>query len=126
MKMKLAELKAIIKEAVKEIKNEIDPDKSWATPLSADKEGKRGRDSFEERSDPSGYTKSPTGDFSRRLSTLGDGNLYMRQGQANMGPFTAESRVRAMVREFLVKEHRIRIDESGPWSALERYVRSGR
>lgn len=128
MKMRLEELKAIIKEAVKEIKNEIDLDKSWASPLQADTEGKKGRDGFEEPSDPSGYTKSSTGDFSERLSNLGDGNLYQRQGAANMGPFTSESALRGFVRDFLVREamgnHRITINESGPWHALKSYLRS--
>lgn len=129
MKMRLEELKAIIKEAVKEIKNEIDFDKSWASPLHADTEGKKGRDSFDEPSDPSGFTGSATGDFSERLSKLGDGNRYQRQGVANFGPFTSESALRGFVRDFLRETtcgSKVRIDESGPWAALEKYVRSHR
>lgn len=142
MKMTYRDIKKLVIEAAKEIKKDLGKDMSWASPKNSDTEGQKGRDGYvEEEEDPycqpHGYKHGYATDFSERLSDCTeDGNLYKRQGNANMGPFTSESAVRAYIRDSILREmskkngtlltQKIHISEDKIWESLESFIKKTR
>lgn len=89
MELTVEELKEVIKNVLKSIKEE----------------GQKGRDGYvDDDVQPNGFGTDENLDFSQDATRSKEGNLYKRQGAANMGPWTSESVLRAVVREMLKEE----------------------
>ncbi len=131
MKITLSELRAIIREAAKSVSKDgawkpqkFEDTGSWASPIREEEE-----EDLEEKSEvqPRKYSRAENMEY-KRTSETADGNLYARQGAANMGPFTEgmlRQVIRGMVREEIGKrpQRAPRVRPTGNiWEDLSRTV----
>lgn len=104
MKLRITELRDLVADAVRRTVSEARAKSRGKGIPSRTDESELARRSKATKG--TGYSHADKSNFSR---PLGHKNLYRRQGASNLGNYTAESRLRAMVDMIVAEEVRVRL-----------------
>jgi len=119
MKLTIEELKSVIRKVARNL-----VEKKAKDDKKKDEKGKKGVDGYvDEDVSPRGFSSGGNLDFSQPLSTsTKEGNRLQRQGKSNMGPWTSESALRAIVKHTMMEEFKLKpmpnakMKESAPYN----------
>lgn len=93
--------------SIKELKDVIE-----AVLKNMEEDGLKGRDGYKSECDdetkPRGFSPGGQMDFSQDATNSLGGNRYKRQGASNMGPWTNETTLRAVIKSMIIESFKMK------------------